>query len=462
MLLSLRKIKNSASNLSLLAFFLFSPTLHAKPGDDLVDFKNPTPSFSELNLNLHYLAEIIGKGQLIVQHKERAIDLWTQGTVKHYEGVRFSSAMTIIDAPADVVRKKVLDTKAYNEFMPQIRDEEITIQEDKRFITHFTQQYNMGPIPIKARFIWQYQLEANGDVSLLMHDGDVDASAARFEFLKINEKQTLLVHTAWQDVSTAKFTYRVISKANEDVRTFFPAVAVVMVILQYRDAFGPALTPPEKLPSEPSIPVLTNNPKHLATLIQLAKNGTIVIIHEKQWYQDANNNNKQQPIFFASAVRLIPAKLEEAKPIILDMTSLKEFTKEIKDVEVTPIENGNHVEAKMKIGLGVIGLSVDFYFDLMDYPQSENVRMLLNGGGDMYPMLGAYEFSGYQENGTDFTFGVLTQGGSISDSAPYMLRLISNKVPQFEYIRSIFSTLPQIEKQQNWVMEQLEKQTTAK
>ena len=85
--------------------------------------------------------------------------------------------------------------------------------------------------------------------------------------------------------------------------------------------------------------------------------------------------------------------------------------------------------------------------------------MLLNGGGDIYPMLGAYEFSGYQEDGTDFTFGVLTQGGSISDSAPYMMRLIANKVPQFEYIRSIFSTLPQIEKQQNWVMQQLEKQT---
>ena len=43
---------------------------------------------------------------------------------------------------------------------------------------------------------------------------------------------------------------------------------------------------------------------------------------------------------------------------------------EIKDVEVTPIENGNHVEAKMKIGLGVIGLSVDFHFDLMDYAES--------------------------------------------------------------------------------------------
>ncbi len=459
--MSLTRIRINA--LSVLFSFILSSSIStlsfATTEDEIVSWKNPTPSFSELNLNLHYLAEIIGKGQLIVQHKERAIDLWTQGEIKHYEGVRFSSAMTIIDAPADVVRQKVLDTTHYSDFMPQIRDVEISLKKDKQFITHFTQQYSMGPIPIKARFIWQYQQEDNGDISLLMHEGDVDASAARFEFLSINEKQTLLVHTAWQDVSTAKFTYRIISKANEDVRTSFPAAAVVMVILQYRDAFEEKLTAPEKLPNEPIIPVLTNNPKHLATLITLAKNGTIVIIHEKQWYQDANNDNKEQGIVFASAVRSIPAKLEEAKPIILDMKSLKEFTKEIKDVEVTPIENGNHVEAKMKIGLGVIGLSVDFYFDLMDYPESENVRMLLNGGGDMYPMLGAYEFSGYQENGQDYTFGVLTQGGSISDSAPYMMRLIASKVPQFEYIRSIFATLPQIEKQQHWVMKQLEKQS---
>ena len=48
----------------------------------------------------------------------------------------------------------------------------------------------------------------------------------------------------------------------------------------------------------------------------------------------------------------------------------------------------------MKIGLGVVGLSLDFYFDIVEHPDSDEVRLLLNGGGDMYPMLGAYEFSG--------------------------------------------------------------------
>lgn len=457
MLFSFKNNKLAKLCIALVLFIGSTQLTHAKTEAGLVSWKNPAPSFSELNLNLDYLAEIIGKGQLIVQHKERTVELWTQGELKKFQGVRFSSAMTIIDAPADVVRKKVLDTNSYSDFMPQIRDAEITLKEQNSFLAHYTQQYSMGPIPIKARFIWQYDLEKNGDVSLLMHDGDVDAAAGRYEFLSINEQQTLLVYTAWQDVSTAKFTYRVISNANEDARASFPAAAVMIVIMQYRDAFEEALSPPEILPKEPAIPVLTNNPEHLKTLITLSKNGTLVIIHEKQWYEDKNNNNKQQHIVFASAVRAIPAKLEQAKPLILDMSSLKEFTKEIKEVEITALENGNHVEAKIKIGLGVIGFSMDFHFDLINYPQSENVRLLVNGGGDIYPMLGAYEFSGYQEDGKDYTFGVLTQGGSISDSAPHIVRMVSNKVPQFEYIRIIFATLPQIEKQQNWVMEQLGK-----
>lgn len=328
-------------------------------------------------------------------------------------------------------------------------------------MAHYTQQYNMGPFPLKAKFEWQHTEEKNGDLSLLLHKGDVDAATGRYEFLKINEQQSLLILTTWQDLDTAKLTYRMMIKANPDFKAAFPAVASSILLLQYRDYFSKSDTEMPAInfmPSEPTIPVLTNNPQQLNTLIKLAENGTLVLIDKRQWYRDKNNNNEPQSIVFASAVRLMPTHVEKAKPLILDMNSMVEFTKEIKEVNITEIDKGSHIEAKMKIGLGVVSISLDFSFDIVEYAESESVRLIVNGGGDMYPMLGAYEFSGIKKDGQDYTFGVLTQGGSISESAPYMVRLITDKLPQFDFIRTIFSTLPQIEKQQAWVMEQLEKQ----
>jgi hypothetical protein len=249
-----------------------------------------------------------------------------------------------------------------------------------------------------------------------------------------------------------------VTKANADFKNAFPAAAAMIILLQYKDAFSNETEEKPSILEQPDIPVLTENPEHFNTLVTLAENGTLVLIQEKQRYRDASNNNEIQEIIFASAVRVMPENIEKAKPLILDMNSLQEFTKEIKKVTITDIENGKHVLAKMKIGLGVIGFSLDFYFDIVSYEKSDDVRLMLNGGGDMYPMLGAYEFSGYQKDGIDYTFGVLTQGGSISDSAPYIVKLVAKKLPQFEYIRTIFATLPQIEKQQLWVMEQIEEQ----
>jgi ribosome-associated toxin RatA of RatAB toxin-antitoxin module len=456
------KLKKSIKIIAILLISFCFTLQHAQAKNDLelVEWTNPSPSFSELNLDIETVSKIIKGGQLIISHKPKDIELWTQGEIKSYPQVRFSSAMIIVDAPAEEVKKIANDTENYKNFMPQIRDSSISLRNEKHFMAHYTQQYNLGPFPLKAKFQWQHTNEKNGDISILLHKGDIDAAAGRYEFLKINEKQTLLVLTTWQDLNTAKLTYRMMIKANADFKAAFPAVASAILLLQYRDAFSEkdkTIPKESTLSKQPTIPLLTKNPKQLSTLIKLAKNGTLVLIEERQWYKDQNQEGKIQSIVFASAVRVMPANLEKAKPIILDLSSLQEFTKEIKKSTITDIENGKHVEAKLKIGLGIIGISLDFFFDLVEYEGSDNIRLLLNGGGDMYPMLGAYEFSGFQEEGQDYTFGVLTQGGSISEDAPYLIRLIAKKLPQFDFIRTIFSTLPQIEKQQIWVMEQLAK-----
>ena len=436
-----------------------APVVYANKHVELVEWENPTPSLHEINLEISTLARIVGNGQLIISHKPKTIKLWSQGSVKEYQEVRFSSAMIKVDAPVDAVKKLVADTENYGSFMPQMRDSSIPLREGRHFMAHYTQQYNMGPFPLKAKFEWQHSWEKNGDLSILLHQGDIDAAVGRYEFFAINEQQSLLVLTTWQDLSTAKLTYRMMIKANPDFKAAFPAVAASILLLQYRDAF---VETEQKeidvniLPKQPAIPVLSENPEQLTTLIRLAEHGTLVLIGERIWYRDENKNNKAQDIIFASAVRTIPVPVEISKPYILDLSAIQEYTKEIKKVTLTDIENGKRMDAKLKIGLGVVGISLDFHFDLVEH--SENARLILNGGGDMYPMLGAYEFSGFEKEGKAYTFGVLTQGGSIGEKAPYMVRLIAEKLPQFDFIRTIFSTLPQIEKQQAWIMEQLEKE----
>ncbi len=430
----------------------------AKKKHEIVEWTNPTPTFSELNLDTQTLSDIIGKGQLIITHAPKDISFWTQGKLKDYQDVRFSSAMIVVDAPTQEVKKVVGKIENYGEFMPQIRKAKIIEEKEHHYLTSYIQQYNMGPFPLKSKFHWQYSHEDNGDLSFILHDGDVDGAIGRYEFIELPNDKTLLVLTTWQDLDTAKLTYRMMIKANADFKATMPAVAAAIVQLQLQNYFKSEqedIFDESSLPTEPKIPLLTQDPDKLNTLIRLAENGTLVIIEDKQWYKDPQNDMKVSSIVFASAVRTMPVAPEVAKPLVLDLRSMKEFTKEIKKVTITDIENGKHVQAKMKIGLGVVGLSLKFHFDMVE--KDDNVRLLLNGGGDMYPMLGAYEFSGFERDGKQHTFGVLTQGGGVSKDAPYMMKLIAKKLPQFDFIRTIFSTLPQIEKQQIWVMEQLEK-----
>src|SRR5690606_34251005 len=119
-----------------------------------------------------------------------------------------------------------------------MRDSSIPLRRDNHFMAHYTQQYNMGPFPLKAKFEWQHSWEKNGDLSILLHQGDIDAAAGRYEFFAINEQQSLLVLTTWQDLNTAKLTYRMMIKANPDFKAAVPAVAASILLLQYRDVLA--------------------------------------------------------------------------------------------------------------------------------------------------------------------------------------------------------------------------------
>jgi ribosome-associated toxin RatA of RatAB toxin-antitoxin module len=173
---------------AIFSLILISFSYAAKEVVKPVAWKNPTPSIHDFALDIEQLVEIIGKGQLIISHKPREIELWTQGKPKNYKNVRFSSAMTLIDAPVETLRKQVLDIKNYEAFMPQIRKAKILSGTEENFIAAYTQQYYMGPVPLKSKFEWQYNTEENGDISFLLHKGDVDAAAGRYEFIPVNEQ----------------------------------------------------------------------------------------------------------------------------------------------------------------------------------------------------------------------------------------------------------------------------------
>lgn len=440
----------------------FTQTASAAKKFDLVEWTSPVPSIHELNLDYQVMSKMIGEGQLIITQAPRDFDLWTKGKIKSYQNARFSTVMIIINKPKKLVRELVLDTERYTEFMPQIRKSTVSKQSDKHFMSSLTQVYQMGPFPLKAKFDWQHTLEENGDISTLLHSGDIDAAAGRFEFLEISENKTLLVLTNWQDLSTAKLAFRILVKANPDFKSTIPAIAASLLLQQYKEKLDGKVTLADQvastLPTKPNIPILTEDPAALETMIKLGKNGTLVFVQETQWFQD---KGKAQDLIFASAVKVAPLPLSAVKPLALDVKNLAEFVKEIKKVEVEALDpndstKGEHVEAKIKVGLGFIGFSMDFNFDLI--PSDENISLMLNGGGDMYPMYGAYEFYGFEEENQQYTLGVLTQGGGISEDAPYMVRLLDRKLPQFDFIRTIFSVLPQVEKQQTWIEQQLKQQ----
>lgn len=428
--------------------------LLGKKNIDIVEWKCPVPRFTDMNLKLNNVVELIGDGQLILLLPPTKMDLWTQGTVKSYEDVRYSSAMAVINQPVDVVGRRILSIDGALKALPQLKKIEPIAMNDHHLMVKFYQEYDLGAFALKSLFYWQYTADANGDLCALLHKGDVDAGVSRMEFIPVSENQTLLVMTHWQDLSTASFFYRLMINSNPETKFTLLPIAASAVVQSFKELFS---TESEKEHVKPlykgkqDIPLFSTKPELKDTLYKLAQIGTPTFLHPPQKYDDHGIEKNLQ---FATGVQVYPASFSTAKPYIWDIKSMPEYFTQFDEVkEKIREDNDKEIFIKAKYGVGLMKLTLNLSFDYV--VNNDHVVYFQNPKGDVL-VLGAEELVEVEsESNGPNTIQIYTAGSLIGEDAPWLVKYLERSLPQVDLMRNVGLALMRVEQQLPWMIEKL-------
>lgn len=438
-------------------FVLLLSTSHAKKFNDndfqFFSWENPTPRFSDLGLNIEDVCNIIGDSQLLISHNGRDVKVWSNDKKKimEYSDVKFVSSLALFDLPREKVIEYYFDFEKYPAIIPQYTEGGIVKKEKNQFLVKLIQRYHFILVTLKADFRYQYMLEANGDYSALMLDGDVGAGVKRLEFIPINKNKTLVVHTSWVDMESARFVYRTILKAQPDIKLTAPLGAVAMETEQIRRYIKEQNTKKKEsgqsLCPVPKTPVFANKNIPTKTLRHLSDMGTLVFVHNNQ---KIKTEKGVENVKFVSSIRQLPGTINQSKPVSSDFTRFGEYFKQAKKVKYRKGENGTLIDWYFKFGLGFIGVGMNYTINFNW--QNENTVLFERFAGDFDPLYGAWEWI---DLGTGNTLLVFTAAMQISDDASWALKL-ANKIPNVDVMGGIWMGILIVEKQAAWMKQQVD------
>lgn len=439
----------------------------AKKEVELVEWESPAPRFAELGLEPNNVADIIGEGQMVIVQPPKDIELWTKGEVKHYKGARFATAVTVIAAPIEEVRKAARNVEAMETFMPQIEDSSTIARDGKHSMAEWTQVFDLpGPLDLKAKFHMQNTEEPNGDMSTLLHKGDIDAAVTRWEAIKLSEDRTLVAFTYWGDLNSAGFAFKILLKSQPELIPSIPAIASSMITKQFKDHMEGAQKVSKKemsndgLPTDATIPMFSEGVLSQETLEGLSNFGTVLLVHPEQFVQGKKH---PEDIYFVSAINILPGKVDQVRPISSNYKRIMEYFNWVKDVDVEETDDGKEViDMRIKVAVGPVNIKVDNA--LVPEWANENTMLFQNhDGGDLDPLVGAWEYLPVEAkaNGEpDSTMVILTAANEIGDDAGFLLKMM-RKLPLTDLIMSLYMGMTLLEKQDPWIREQITVTTTA-
>lgn len=434
-----------------------STNLHAASTEMLDHWVSPLPRFSESGIDPEALAKFIGDGQLLQVGNDKNFKLWSHGEVKDFSNVHIAVTSLVIDASPDEIRSVVLDVLSMPEYMPQIAEPEIIEKNGNNFLAEFIQTYALPLIQLKAKFRWQYTIEKNGDISVLLHKGDIDSGVMRWEFQPLKNGKTLVTHSYWGDLKTAGLAFKLVLKAQPELEDTMVPLAAVMVLQQLKERIngegdskqvGKTLVNDE-LPDEPVLPLFTKNKIPVNLLSQLLAQGRLIYVHPDQWIK---GDEKPSRVKFASVLKISPYPKDKVQPLLHDFNYLPDyFSSWVRGVKVNKLEDGTEYLCSFKVAFGPIGVKLQYNF--IEKQISENVFAYKdNGTGDFVDVFGIWEFAGVKKDTQ--TLVVFTNAVQLGDDR-FVLRQ-GKKVPQIDLLMPIHMGLTVMTKQEPWLKEVLE------
>lgn len=426
-----------------------------------VDWKPPLPKLSEMNLDFKEIATLIGDdGQFIYQRHSRPVKCWTKGKVQEYTGGDgiIVTAMTIVHVPVEQVQNTILDCSLISDIQPQHTKVKVLSERENHKLYSFNQTYKMGFLTLNSDFLVQQTFEEDGSISILLHDGDVDAHVLMWECFSIDKNRSILALSFWSAYSTAKFSYKILMSMMAESEYCSPVSMSSMYLEQYsnyidRDWISEH-TDGQPIKANVELPIylcqLSGNSREL---IESLVTGGYVFIRSNQRAQ-IENETQSTPVVSTFAMLNVP--FDKAGSFIADLDNYTDAISVVKSVKTIKQPKGESVRIHFRLGKFPILIPLFSEYTYME--KTENSFYFENRGkeknGAYHPYAGVYEWDKMNNrytNGVDATLYIYSHTLKIGPNANFYVRTLTRLMPDSENLQLVSSAIILVKQRIRWI-----------
>ncbi|MFB6347172.1 MAG: hypothetical protein ABEK50_15725 [bacterium] len=410
---------------------------------------SPVPRIQDQSLRPQQLANLIGNRQLMILHREKPIQV--NGST---ETVRFVTSMTVMDTSVERVREKALDIDSYDQFVPQTEIAKVVSRDTNNFKAKFHLSLKMPIMNTDLYYTNKYTRQSSGDVTFELVSGDLSAVYGRYEFIRLNDHQTLVAYTLWTDFRSG-FGYfspaAAMYSAQPDLEIAVPVSqnAVFMRALRKRvETVSPEKkSGGETLASAPNIPTFADRKLPLSSLRSLYDLGTLLFVHQPQRIRTDGDSLSIQ---FVSAMGVADTALKQSRRLLTQFENFPRFVEQVSSVESQTTEYGYKAKWHLDIGLSILSAGIDYQLEYRwRNKDKRTLEYRIQPGGDLDHVYGALEWIPVNPSKTIFFYTVASQ---IGENASYLVKL-GNFIPNRQLVVGVSSGALAVEKQMKWIRE---------
>lgn len=426
----------------------------------LADWSNPAPHLADLDIAPRDYATAIGKRLVLFSHPARDITIPSAQGPRNFPAARFVTAVARVDLPAQTMRRRMQDFSGYKHLFPMLTASDVLSLDGKNVVARYRVEV---PLPALATFTVDFRikhvLETDGSISALLIDGKAESLIAmlggisdeladqpvlsRWEFVPLNDKQSLLVFTYWDRLELKSYFARKFMQEYPELKVVGPyMVAAGAAEAIHRNFVAATPVNAEVAPRGQESLI-----KMQALMERLSPHGHVVAMEAEQ---TVTPGLKVAPLRYVSMATRLQAPLAVSRRLATSYERLPDVLKELRDISANDRGRQVDLDLTVKFAFMVIRFSMDM--DVLNTWVTPDRLEFRRTAGDIAQLRGASEW--HAITGSSDTLMLISAAHEVGEEAPFILRMAHKAVDRIPYIDQLGSLIVQMvvmERMKPWI-----------
>lgn len=426
----------------------------------MADWTNPAPHLADLAIAPRELAGAIGKRLVLFSHPARDISIPSSHGSRSFSQARFVTAVARVDLPAQTMRRRMQDFSGYKSLFPLLTGSDVLTLDGKNVVARYRVEI---PLPALATFTVDFRikhaLEADGSISSLLIDGTAESLIAmlggisdeladqpvlsRWEFVPLNDKQSLLVFTYWDKIELKSYFAKKFMAAYPELKVVGPYMVAADVAESIHRNFVAAVP----VNAEVAPLGMESLVKMQGLMERLSANGHVVVMEPEQVVA---SGLKVAPLRYVSMATRLQAPVAESRRLATSYERLPEVLKELSRINANDRGKQVDLDLTIKFGFMVIRFSMDMNV-LNTWVTPERLEFRRTAG-DIAQLRGASEW--HPVAGSSDSLMLISVAHEVGDEAPFILRMahkIADRIPYIDPLTSLAVQMVIMERMKPWI-----------